>query len=274
MRASLLVVCGLALGGCAWEPGQGFAVVEPTVRASYEPVFGREAGDGYQRLSSDYQLRVDEAALRLSGIELMSAGSGGGSFDPANPPAGYSLCHGGHCHRSDGALIPYEQVAAEVGGGTGASAVVTLTTGEPWNLLTPETRAVGCEPGCALPQTQVSQGRWNVQSLHLTGWVRDARTPARFTGERRFEVDLPARAGNEPLTVLSGALDLPSDRKTPPQAKLDLDLVLTAALFDAVDFGALEYEQGVLRLSDTARTALVERLAKVSPRAEVSRGTP
>src|SRR6218665_1028154 len=198
MRASLLIVCGLTLGGCAWEPGQGFVVVEPTVRAAYESLSGRDAGDGYQRLSSDYQLRVDEASLSLSGIELISAGGAGGSFDPANPPAGYSLCHGGHCHRDDGALIPYEQVTAEMSGGTGSSAVVTLTAGEPWNLLAPETRAVGCEPGCALPQTQVSQGRWNIQSMHLTGTVRDARTPARFTGERRFEVELPAPGRHKP----------------------------------------------------------------------------
>ena len=275
MRASLLVVCGLTLGGCAWEPGQGFAVVEPTVRAAYESLSGRDAGDGYQRLSSDYQLRVDEASLSLSGIELISAGGAGGSFDPANPPAGYSLCHGGHCHRDDGALIPYEQVTAEMSGGTGSSAVVTLTAGAPWNLLTPETRVVGCEPGCALPQTQVSQGRWNIQSMHLTGTVRDARTPARFTGERRFEVELPAQGSNEPVTVLSGAVDLPSDRKTPPQARLDLGLVLTAALFDAVDFGALTPDDdGVVRLRTEDRAALVERLAKVSPRAEVSRGQP
>ncbi|WP_434380773.1 hypothetical protein [Melittangium boletus] len=264
MRARLLFMLGgLTLAGCAWEPGQGFAVVEPTVRATYESVAGRDAGDGYQRLSSDYQVRLNEASLTLTGIELISAGSGGASFNPANPPPGYTLCHGGHCHRSDGALVPYEQVAAEAGGGTAASAVVTLLSSAPWNLLAPETRAVGCTPGCALPETQVAQGRWSLQALRLTGMVRDGRVPARFSGARRFEIVRTA-TGETPVAVLGGAVDLPSDRKTPPLAKLDLTLALTPALFDAVDFEK--------PLGDAEVSALLERLAKVTPRAEVTRG--
>jgi hypothetical protein len=275
MRASLLLVWGLALGGCAWEPGQGFAVVEPTVRVAYEPLAARAAGDGYQRLSSDYQVRLDSASMRLSGIELLAsaAGSGSGSsFDPAHPPAGYSLCHGGHCHRDDGALIPYEQIAAEMGGGGGASAVVTLATPGPLDLLVPETRAVACEPECALPRTQVTQGRWAVQSLRLVGTVRDSRVPARLEGERSFELEFaPAPDTDTPVAVITGAVDLPSDRTHPPEAKLRLDLVLTATLFDAVDWAALE-QDGVMTFSPAARTALLERLARLVPSAEVSRG--
>lgn len=279
MRRSLLFLWSLTLGGCAWEPGQGFAVVEPTVRAAYEPLPERAADAGYQRLSSDYQVRVDSASMKVSGIELLaSAGGSGGGFDPANPPPGYSLCHGGHCHRDDGALIPYEQVAAEMGGGGGSRTVVTLPVGEPLNLLAPETRAVGCEPGCALPQTQVSQGRWGVESLRFEGTVRDSRATPRFPGERRFILDLtPAADSDEPVVVLDGTVDLPSDRATPPDTKLDLDLVLTAALFDPVDWSTLKQNtDGVVDFNDSAnaeaRAALLERLARVSPEAEVTHG--
>lgn len=282
MREPLLLLCGLALGGCAWEPGQGFAVVEPTVRAAYEPLSDRTADNGYQRLASDYQVHVESASLRLSSIELLASagGSGGasGAFDPAHPPPGYSLCHGGHCHRDDGALIPYEQVAAEAGGGGGGSnVVVTLPVGESFDLLASEPRAVGCEPGCALPETQVSQGRWGVQSLHFEGTVRDSRATPRFPGERRFKLDLTTTDGDEPVAVLDGAVDLPSDRSTPPRAKLDLDLALTAALFDAVDWSTLTQDgSGVVNINDTAnaeaRKMLLEQLARVTPEAEVTRG--
>ena len=280
MRRALLFLSCLTLAGCAWEPGQGFAVVEPTVRVAYEPLADRAAGDGYQRLSSDFQVRVDSGAMRVSGIELLaSAGGTGGSFDPANPPPGYSLCHGGHCHRDDGALIPYEQIAAEMGGGGGSRAVVTLPVSEPLNLLAPETRAVGCTPGCALPNAQVSQGRWAIETLRLEGTVRDARPTPRFPGELRFLLDLKPTDSDAPVAVLTGEVELPSDRAHPPEAKLDLSLALTAALFDAVDWSALKQRpDGVVDFNDedpantAARKALLERLARFSPQAEVTRG--
>ncbi len=278
MRRSLLLVWGLALGGCAWQPGQGFAVVEPSVRVAYESLSSRAASDGYQRLSSDYQVRLESASLRLSGIELLASASGSGSgagttFDPSRPPPGYSLCHGGHCHRDDGALVPYEQVAAEMGGGGGSSAVVTLATEGPLDLLAPETRAMACAPECALPQTQVTQGRWSVAALRLEGSVRDSRVPARFQGERSFVLELPtAPTTDAPVAILTGAVDLPSDRTHPPEAKLRLDLVLTAALFDAVDWGALAQGEDPVRFKGDALKALVERLSQLEPQAEVSRG--
>ncbi|WPB81044.1 hypothetical protein KYC5002_18160 [Archangium violaceum] len=277
MRRAFLLVSCLGLGACAWEPGQGFAVVEPTVRAAYEPLADRNTPDGYQQLSSNYQVLVDGASLRLSGIELIAiAGGSGGSFNPANPPPGYSLCHGGHCHRDDGALIPYEQVAAEMGGGGGSSTVAKLPVTGPLNLLAPERLAVECLPDCALPQTTVSQGRWGIKSLQLEGTVRDSRVPARFPGERRFRWEFSS-ASEAPAAVLDGTMDLPSDRSTPPLAKLDLNLVLTARLFDAVDWSTLtEGPDGVVEISDEANipvhAALKERLATVSPEAEVTRG--
>lgn len=278
MRNTFLFVLALTLGGCAWEPGQGFAVVEPTVRAAYEPLSGRAADDGYQRLSSDYQVRVDSASMRLSDIELRSSGGGAsGSFDPANPPPGYSLCHGGHCHRDDGALIPYEQVAAEMGGGGDSNTVVTLPVAEPLNLLAPETRPVPCEPDCALPEAQVSQGRWGVSSLHFEGTVRDSRATPRFPGELRFMLDLAAADSDAPVAMLDGAVDLPSDRSHPPRAKLDLDLVLTAALFDPLDWSTLKQDaNGVVDFNDAAnaeaRKTLLERLVRFTPTSEVTRG--
>ncbi|AKJ05100.1 hypothetical protein ATI61_102169 [Archangium gephyra] len=279
MRRAILLLSCLGLGACTFEPGQGFAVVEPTVRAAFEPLADRTTPDGYQQLASNYQVHVAGASLRLSGIELVAfAGGSGGGFNPANPPPGYSLCHGGHCHRDDGALIPYEQIAAEAGGGGGSSTVVTMPVAGPLNLLAAERFAVECLPDCALPQTNVSQGRWGIESLNLEGTVRDARVPARFPGERRFRWVLSrASTGDAPAAVLDGTVDLPSDRSTPPRAKLDLNLVLTARLFDAVDWSTLtQGSDGVVEINGDSNAevhaALKERLATVSPEAEVTRG--
>ncbi|WP_309897224.1 hypothetical protein [Archangium sp.] len=278
MRRPLHFLFCLALAGCAWGPGQGFAVVEPTVRVAYEAQPARNAGDGYQKLASDYQVRLDSASMRLDGIELIAiSGGSGGAFDPANPPPRYSLCHGGHCHRDDGALIPYEQIAAEMGGGGGSSTVVTLPVEEPINLLAPETRAVGCQPECALPQTQVSQGRWGIKTLRLEGTVRDGRVPPRIASERRFVLDRMPGLNDAPVAVLTSQVDLPSDRENPPEAKVALRLVLTAQLFDTVDWSTLAQNQdGVVDFGNPANAkaleAVLEQLARISPQAEVTRG--
>src|SRR5688572_29228398 len=126
MRTSL-GLCLLTLSSCAVGSGEGFATLEPTARVGYTLLPAREAGGGFQKLDTDYQAAVTAAHLDASDIALQAAGSGGaagGSFDPGNPPPGYGLCHGGHCHRDDGALVAYEDIAAELaGGGAGPQTV-------------------------------------------------------------------------------------------------------------------------------------------------------
>jgi len=277
MRARLLLPLLLATG-CAFEAGEGFAVLEPTLKAAYTFPASREVGDGYQRLSSDFQVRLTTARVRLERIELLGSAGGGGptSFDPANPPPGYSICHNGHCDRDDGAQVPYEEVAAELaGGGATASTVATLPVGE-LDLLAPETRTLECEPDCELPQTTVSNGRWTLTALRLEGSVRDARTTPRFPGERPFRFELTPATGaqGEPVAVLTGTLDVPSDREHAPRVLLDLMLELTPASFDPIDWAAATPDSGgtVDLNSDTAtRTQLLKAISELAPTAEVKR---
>jgi hypothetical protein len=277
MRVRLLLPM-LMLAGCAWGPGEGFAVLEPTVRAAYVPEASRDAGDGYQRLSSDYQVRVTAATMRLERIELIARAArvGSGRFDPARPPPGYSLCHGGHCHRDDGALIPYEDIEAELSGGANpVLPVASLPVGD-LDLLSPETRAVGCEPACELPRTEVSRGRWAVTALRLEGTVRDGRATPRFPGERPFRLELASTSADTPVAVLDGALDVPSDRAHAPRVLLSLRLELTSRIFDGVDWAATTPgEDGLVDLdaqaNAPARTRLLESVVEVDPTAEVKR---
>jgi hypothetical protein len=72
-------------------------------------------------------------------------------------------------------------------------------------------------------------------------------------------------------------MNLPSDREHPPRTRLALKLVLTAALFDPIDWGALAVDaDGVVDFDNNpeARELLIDRLADFSPQAEVTRGDP
>jgi hypothetical protein len=286
MRARLLIAT-LALSGCALDAGEGFAVLEPTVSARYTSLPGRDAGDGFQRLASDYQVRLDAAAVGLDHVALLTpgrsgGGGGGGTFDPANPPPGYSLCHNGHCHRDDGALVDYEDIQAELngGGGSAPTTVASLHVDDELDLLAPQTRAPACEPGCELPRTSVSRARWDVTTLRLRGVARDSRATPRFQGERPFRLDLAVPGGEgeeaEPLLTLDGALDVPSDRENKPRVKLDLALVMTPALFDRLDWAAATPgPDGVVDLgapqNDALRREMLEAVAEMEPQAEVRR---
>ncbi|NNC17543.1 hypothetical protein HJC22_17650 [Corallococcus exiguus] len=270
------------LSGCAFDAGEGFAVLEPSVQAAYSPVSGRNAGDGYQALASDFQLRMDTGTVSLGSIDLIASSGGGGSttFDPSSPPPGYSLCHNGHCHSDSGALVDYEDIQAELGGGGSTTVTVAnLPVDAELDLLAPATRDLTCKPACELGKTTLARGRWAVTGLRMTGSVRDGRVPARFAGALPFRFTATVTGAEAtPVAVLTGALDVPSDRENEPRVALGLKLELTPALFDAVDWSAATVgADGVVDLDAPAnaavRTALLEKVAALSPTAEVNRGS-
>ncbi len=58
----------------------------------------RDVGDGWQRLASDFEVKLDDVSLTLQALALLPGAEAALAFDPAAPPPGYSLCHNGHCH--------------------------------------------------------------------------------------------------------------------------------------------------------------------------------
>lgn len=247
----VLGALSLLLGACAFGEGEGFATVHPTVSARYVPDATRDAGEGWQRLASNFQVRLTRAQLELEGVALLaSSGEGGaGAFDPGNPPPGYTICHSGHCDREDGALIPYEQVAAELGGGATVTTVASLPVEQEIDLLKGAMYTPACEPDCDLPPTRVTRADWDVHALVLAGEVRDAPGPSpRFPGVRSFTLALPAQGAAE--LTLSTELDLDSGRAEPPEVELGLELLLGARLLDRV-----AWERGV---PDTGASAGVD----------------
>ncbi|MFP2901404.1 hypothetical protein [Corallococcus sp. 4LFB] len=197
------------VSGCAFDAGEGFAVLEPSVEAAYTPLSGRNAGDGYQALASDFQLRLDTGTVSLGSIDLLASSGGGGgtTFDPSSPPPGYTLCHNGHCHSDSGALVDYEDIQAELGGGGSTTVTVAnLPVDAELDLLSPAARGLTCEPACELGRTTLSRGRWSVTGLRMTGSVRDGRVrraspgPCPSASPRRWRARRPRRWRCSPAT--------------------------------------------------------------------------
>ena len=233
MRALLLSPL-LLLAGCAAGPGEPFAVLSARVRAALDKPPGRDAGDGFQRLSNDYQVKFTSLHLDVRALELVDLGSAAAlAFDPANPPAGYGLCHNGHCHRDDGALVDYAVISAEVSGGTGPAVVASLPL-TALDVLAGEDRALDCGGACELPAGTLGQVRLQLRGVTAEGLVRDGRVPARIP-ELPFRLEASLPEGSE----LSTAADIEVSRHASPRLSLTLDVGLGPRLLDGVPFDEL-----------------------------------
>lgn len=266
MRA-LLFTCLCLAAGCAVGPGEPFAVLSARVRASLDRPSGRDAGDGFQKLSNDYQVKFTALKLDVRGLELVDLGSGATlAFDPANPPEGYGLCHNGHCHRDDGALVDYAVISAEVTGGGGPAVVASIPL-TALDVLAGEDRALDCGDGCELPPGKVGQVRLQLRGLTAEGLVRDGRVPARLP-ELPFRLEASLPEGSE----LSTSTDVEVSRHQAPRVGLSLDVGLGPKLLDGVPFDELPayplpldaWPASIPAVQDRVRVNLAETALTVS----------
>lgn len=237
VRALIGALAGAAAAGCAWGPGGSFGELSAELSAGWEVAPGRDAGGGWQRLASDYQVRVDGAAWTTTKLVLVGRAEGAEGavgFDPASPPPGYSLCHNGHCHAADGRLVSYEEIAAELGGDKPPASALELPTGA-LDLIAGGSLELGCAGGpCDLPRGTIGRVELEVTALALSGAVRDARTPPRRAEAPFFAaVTLP-----RPVRP-AGALELPIDRASAPRIRLAVGVHPSAEIFDTLDWAAL-----------------------------------
>lgn len=122
MILSALLLLGSMLG-CTLPPGEPWQTVTMTTDAVFD-TDGRVGDNGRFRTSKSYEIEFESVALTGYGfrIEGLTIVAGLETFDPLNPPAGYSLCHNGHCHYSDGSLVDYEDIQEELNQASGATA--------------------------------------------------------------------------------------------------------------------------------------------------------
>lgn len=251
-QAKILSTLALLLVGCTFEPGEWFGTLQPSLASGYVARADRDAGDGWQKLSNDYQVKVTALEMTLGPVALLAtAGEGPTGFDPANPPPGYSLCHNGHCHAADGRLVSYQEIEAMVGGGGGVRTVVSLPVDGTVGFLTPIERNLRCDPGCNLDRVTLIRATVPVTAMTVAGLVRDGRDPPRVPAGTPWRWQLAGAA----LSLETG-LALPIDRGHPPVVGLRLVLSPSAALFDGVELS--ELAAGVI--SGAAEQRLLQNL--------------
>jgi hypothetical protein len=277
---NLILVLLAGAVGCTFSEGVPFATLDAaTLEARLVTLPGRDAGDGWQKLNTDYQVRFDTFTLDTSTLVLQKrtaggGGGGGGTFDPANPPPRYSNCHSGHCHRDDGALVDYEDIQAELsGGGSGPTTVSIFSFPvDRVDLLAGTRRELPCEP-CDLPEGGVDRARLSLVRLSLRGHIRDGRSMSRLPGEVPFSLELPLDAAT--LDALDGTIDVPADRAHEPRVSLVLMLNPTAAILDTIDWAPLARTGTGIDLAaeanQEARKVVLQHLAEVELGEEVTR---
>ena len=248
------------LSGCAFDSGEPYGYVNASFTAHYELLEERDVGEPtWQKLVSELHVVLEDATITVDVVELVdetltstpTANTGGGNvtFDPANPPPGYSLCHNGHCHHDSGDLVDYEDIVAELqgGGATTSSTVALSLDGSTQDLLRDEAVALTCED-CQLSEGYVSLVRMRASRLELRGRFRDGLTPPRFEGTRRFEATVELGADDR----LEQRVALPLDDDNPSGITMALHISPTAAMLDSVDpMAVASAPDGPLSLDDT-----------------------
>ncbi|MEY3210467.1 MAG: hypothetical protein RIT28_948 [Pseudomonadota bacterium] len=269
-RPILWILLSLGASACTFTPGNaGFATLASAqLTAAHAPGAARDLGDEGLLTSEGYAVKLSALRLTVGALHLDELqGASDVSFDPANPPEGYGLCHGDHCHADTGELVSYAEIIAELAGEDAALVpVVSLTVNDTLDLLAGEDRALTeMSPSADLPMVDILQARLEVSALHLRGVATRWDTPE--AGAWDLVIDLPLSA---PLTA---ALDLSIDRDVDPLLSLTLDLLVDGTLLDDLDLEALATD-GVWSVTDAEATTpgvdtLLDNLSKQTPSAEI-----
>ncbi|MCB9762153.1 MAG: hypothetical protein H6739_20305 [Alphaproteobacteria bacterium] len=250
-----------ALAGCTFTPGtEGFTTLDSAALTG-----GWEAEDPAlpQILREDgTTITITSASLQPAWLSLQSISGAGSTFDPADPPEGYGLCHSGHCHRDDGALVDYVDIQAELAGGDLTFEDVVTWSGLEVDLLDPTEQDLGDPspsphlPIVALRQLEVGfpdDAPGLLIEGQLTGDTFEAPTP--------LVVELPVV---EPWV---GGMDLTVDRTQAPEVAVTIALALDETLFDGVPL-APDGESAEVVLDDPddpAAQVLLENLLALEP---------
>lgn len=261
----------LLLTACTFTPGQGFGELRgATLTTAFTPGAARDLGGGAFLTNQAQQVRVDRFELELGDVSLLELQGGGAvSFDPANPPPGYSLCHGGHCHADDGSLVDYSEIEAELAGDSAEwvalatwafAEVVDLRTSTPWTLPEPA-------PSRLLGRGEATRLELAAGAVRLEG-LASGTTPDGEDWTTPVEVDLPLPA------AFGAGIELVFDRGYDPGITLDLGLLPDATFFDDLDLHALAGEESALRLDaveDPGADDLLARFGGTEPLVSITR---
>lgn len=242
---------------CAFDAGDPWARASFELSVGFEPGAGRLDDAGRLVTPGDWAIALETPTAHVDSVVLSMAGTGGAtSFDPADPPPGYSLCHNGHCHADDGRLVDYEDIALELATASGAGAARVVAAYDVEVPLDAPTVVPGgtCADGCDVPRGDFASITVTMSRVSLRGVVFDRRE-----GDR-------ARIGEDGVpfeVVLQGPLSVatPVDGEADRGASVDVvfatSVMLPASLFDDVDWSAQAGGSTSVVLDETPAAALI-----------------
>lgn len=245
------ILLALALTGCTFQPGTAFGRLDAfSADLSFEAGAARDLGDGVVLTDEGYAVALQALAVQVASIELQELqGAGGVTFDPANPPEGYGLCHGGHCHADDGSLVGYDEIIAELSGGSAEYVgIVSATLAQEVDLLAGGPGDLGLQ-GALLPQAELS--RFAVVATTLRGQALVSGDALSAPLALRWEL---------PMEGWSTSTEILLDRDQPEGVSVEAELVLSGTLWDGTDWADLGLEP--VLLDDAADAGPGQRLVE------------
>ena len=264
MSLRSFVLVPLLCAGCTWADGNGWANLSAEVRAHLHVDAPQAAEYATLRTDLGHDVRVDRLVLLVDGLTLYRVGGGGAApaaFDPANPPPGYGLCHGGHCHAPSGGTESYEEIAAKLASGTISDADVA------WSQLGGELRldALDGHPAELPPRTlgavELASAAPRVSGLELRGGFGPGGETA-LTVQLDLDAPVPVRAGSGEVHNLPVSIGPDG----PSEVGLGVEIEVPGTLLDELSLDGLPEHDGVrtLRSQDGPADAITLLHARLS----------
>ncbi len=233
MRCTLPALMAVAaLAGCAFDDGNPWSEMSATLSVTFDDA-SRAGDEGEIRTSNDYLVDLERFSFTVSSVQLLRYGAAGLTFDPASPPAGYSLCHNGHCHADDGSLVSYEEVVINEAGSS-TSAIVAFAPDLNAELTDSDGAVVelACDGSdCELPRGEIHAVELEVTELEFAATVRD-RPGATATLDEPISV----QGFGAPSMTLTALVEWKVDDGWPLRFRAGIELVITAEIFDGIDW--------------------------------------
>jgi hypothetical protein len=241
VRAPRFMLCLLLLAytGCALDDGQGFTVAKLTADIQWDS--SRRIGDdGRFTTSKSYQIEFDEFELSVRAVALTTSPQlSTDAFDPADPPAGYSLCHNGHCHADSGELVDYDEIILSLGGSNASKEVAQLVEA-PVSL---DLRRVSDVQSLSLgictdlsATCEVGPDSVNAATMHVSSASIKLRVFQEGTlPEEGFEFDLTAPI----ISGIQKPVTIALEADGPREIALDLSLIVNESIWDHIEFSDL-----------------------------------
>ncbi|MFU8806274.1 MAG: hypothetical protein ACNA8W_20860, partial [Bradymonadaceae bacterium] len=220
---------------CAFTDGEPWGYVDTTIAVD--------------EIDSTSTFSINTQSARIDVVRLYSPASGGGAitdFDPANPPPGYTLCHGDHCHADDGRLVSYDEIIA---GGAASTGPALVASDRIEAVL--EGRQTASTQLKISNQTTLSEAEVELATFQLKGTIE------RSDGTFPVTVSLPV-AGLR----ITGSVFLSIGADTAHHQALEVRLGLPVDLLDGIDVESLQLSgNDAILITNTSNPTQAQHLA-------------